>query len=276
MERKKMNWLLSHEEIESELIQIEQSFLNTIVAYNNAISYCQRILEQYRSKVVSNGFPDEASEIQFFKIEKPFLFGQLLRYIHQLNFELEYAKIAYDANERIIPQKILEVNTYLFNHRNIVLYVELGNDSLDQQYFLRKNKEFNSCSSANGISFDPDFSSSHDVLLANIFGYQGFLQFLQQKLRTVSLNPDTTIPQIPWTESKVALTELAFALFYSGSIDKGNASLKSIIRFLEQVTGTDLGDYHHTSVRFRNRSQPTKFMNKLTRSLENWMSDVDD
>ncbi|WP_157373841.1 RteC domain-containing protein [Arenibacter certesii] len=276
MERKKMNWLISHEEIESELIQIEQSFLNTIVAYNKAISYCQLILEQYRSVVVSNGFPDEVSEIQFFKIEKPFLFGQLLRYIHQLNFELEYAKIAYDANERIIPQKILEVNTYLFNHRDIVLYVELGNDSLDQQYFLRKNRGFCISPSSNGFSFDPDFSSSHDVLLANIFGYQGFLQFLQQKLGSASLNPDFTIPQINWTKSKTALIELGFALFYSGVINHGNASLKSIMQFLEEVTGMDLGNYHHTAIRIRNRSNPTKFMDKLRDSLQDWVADLDD
>lgn len=271
-----MDWLQTHDEIESKLIQIEQSFLNTIVSYNKAISYCRQILEQYRVAVVSKGFPDETSEIRFFKNEKPFIFGQLLRFSHQLTFELEYSKIACASNESIIIQKVLEVNAFLSHHRDMVLYIELGNQGLDTQYFLRKNKEFYANPSLHGYSFDPEFSSSHDGLLAHILGYQGFLQFLQQKLNISSSYPNRSLPQIAWTESKVALTELAFALFYSGAIDQGKATLKSIIRALEQVTGVDLGDYHHTSVRFRNRSQPTKFMDKLTRSLKNWMADADD
>ena len=271
-----MNWLISHEEIESELIQIEQSFLNTIVAYNNAISYCQRILEQYRSKVVSKGFPDEASEIQFFKIEKPFLLGQLLRYMHQLTFELKYSKIAYDANESIIPQKILEVNTFLSDHRDIVNYVELGIDGLDSQYFLRRNRENCTHPSSQLFSFDPEFSSSHDGLLANILGYQGFLQFLQRKLCNSTSATIPPLPHINWTASKTAITELGLALHYSGIINNGNDSLKSTMQFLEQVTGMDLGDYHHTSFRIRNRSNPTKLIDKFKTSLENWMTELDD
>ncbi|MCM4168397.1 hypothetical protein KCTC52924_01969 [Arenibacter antarcticus] len=271
-----MDWLRSHIEIKSGLIKIEESFLNKIVSYNKAISYCQNILEQYRSAVVSEGFPDESAEIRFFKNEKPFIMGQLLRFTHQLTFELDFAKIAYASNESIILQKILEVNTFLSHHRDIVLYIELENQELDAQYFLRKNKGFYTYPGPHGFSFDPEFSSSHDGLLAHIVGYQGFLQFLQQKLNISSSYPNKSLPKIAWTESKVALTELAFALFYSGAINQGKATLKSIIRALEQVTGVDLGDYHHTSVRFRNRSQPTKFMDKLTRSLENWMADLDD
>lgn len=69
-----MDWLRPHEEIESELHQIQQSFLNTIISYNKAISYCQHILEEYRAAVISKGFVNEAAEIQFFKKEKPFIF----------------------------------------------------------------------------------------------------------------------------------------------------------------------------------------------------------
>lgn len=271
-----MDWLRPHEEIESELHQIQQSFLNTIISYNKAISYCQHILEEYRVAVISKGFHDEAAEIQFFKKEKPFIFGQLLRFTHQLSFELEFTKIAYGSNESILKRKILEVNHFLSNHRDMVLYIELGYKRLDGQYFLRKNKEFYANPYPHGFSFDSKFSSSHDGLLANILGYQGFLQFLQRKLTTSIPYPKIPLPQINWTGSKTDLTELGFSLFYSGVVDHGNASLKSVMQFLEQISGMDLGDYHHTSIRIRNRSHRTKFINKLKISLLNWMANLED
>ena len=273
---RQMDWLRPREEIESELHQIERSFLNTIVSYNKAISYCRHILEEYRFAVVSIGFLDEASEIEFFKNEKPFLFGLLLQYTHQLSFELDFPNISYGRNEDIVNEKIEEVTAFLSSHKDMVLYLELQSESFDSQFFLRKNKGLFIHPGHHNYSFDSEFCTSHDGLIANILGYQGFLQFLQLKLSTTMPYFQTPIPKINWTGSKIALTELGFALFYSGAVNHGNASLKSIIQLLEKVTGTDLGDYHHTAIRIRNRSNRTKFMDKLKISLQHWMADLDD
>ncbi|MCM4152068.1 hypothetical protein DHD05_10735 [Arenibacter sp. N53] len=271
-----MDWVRSRSEIESELLQIEQSFSNPIASFDKAISFCQKILEDYRKAVIVHGFPDEASEIRFFKKDKPLLFGLLLRYSHQLTFELDFPNIAYGMNNEIIVRKIRDVNAFLAGHKDMVLYLELENSALDSQYFLRKNRNLFVCTGRIGHSFDSEFSASHDVLIAQILGYQGFLQFLQQKLSTSMPLPKIPIPKINWTGSKIALTELGFALFYSGIINHGNASLKSVMLFLEQVTGVGLGDYHHTSVRIRNRTHPTKFLDKLKNSLQYWITDLDD
>ncbi|GBF18049.1 MULTISPECIES: RteC domain-containing protein [Arenibacter] len=271
-----MEWIRSQEQIESELFQIEQSFFNSMVSYDKAISYCQHILEEYRIAVVSNGFPDEEAEIQFFKKDKPFLFGLLLQYNHQLSFELNFPNIPYGGNDDIVNKKIEEVTAFLSSHKDMVLYLELQSKTFDSQFFLRKNRGLFTYPGRHDHSFDSEFCTSHDGLIANIVGYQGFLQFLQQKMSTSMPFPETRHSKINWTGSKIALTELGFALFYSGAVNHGNASLKSIIQLLEQVTGTDLGDYHHTAIRIRNRSQRTKFMDKLKISLQNWMANLDE
>ncbi|MEQ8422413.1 MAG: RteC domain-containing protein [Arenibacter algicola] len=271
-----MEWIRSQEQIESELFQIEQSFFNSMVSYDKAIDYCQNVLEFYRAMVVAQGFPDEATEIQFFKKDKPFLFGLLLKYTHQLSFELDFPNITNGRNEDIINKKIEEVIAFLSSHKDMVLYIELQSKTLDSQFFLRKNKGLFIYPEHHNYSFDSEFCTSQDGLIANILGYKGFLQFLQLKLSTTMPYFQTPIPKINWTGSKIALTELGFALFYSGAINHGNASLKSIIQLLEQVTGIDLGDYHHTAIRIRNRSHRTKFMDKLKISLQHWMADLDD
>lgn len=274
-----MEWVIPQVEIESELARIEQSFDNPLVSYDKAISYCQRHLEAYRNSVVSQGFPDEISEIRFFKKEKPFLFGKLLKYSHQLTFELEFPNLDNGIGEGIIKKKIQEVNSFLADHKDMILYLELGIENLDPQYFLRKNRNPFAYGIHQRFGFDTSFNSSHDGLLADILGYRGFLGYLNNKLGKVSgygPEPIIRVPAINWTGSKVALTELGFALYYSGAIDHGNASLKSVIQFLEQATGTDLGEYHHTSIRIRNRSNPTKFVDRLKDSLQEWMGGLDD
>src|SRR5690606_11380520 len=128
-----------------------------------------------------------------------------------------------------IKKKIQEVNSFLADHKDMVLYLELGNENLDPQYFLRKNRELFAHPMRYRSSFDPDFSSARDGQLAHIFGYQGYQGYLNNKLGILpKLDSDLSIqiPPINWTGSKVALTELGFALFYSGAIDHGNASLK--------------------------------------------------
>ena len=271
-----MDWIRSQEEIESELFQIEQSFFNSMVSYDKAISYCQSVLEFYRAMVVAQGFSDEASEIRFFKREKPLIYGLLLKYTHQLSFELEFPNMFFDRNEKIVNEKIEEATAFLSNHKDLVLYLELQSEVFDSQFFLRKNKGLFIYPGHHNYSFDSEFCTSHDGLVANIIGYQEFLQFLQHKLSASIPYPKMPLPQINWTGSKIALTELGFALFYSGAFNHGNASLKSIIQLLEKVTGTDLGDYHHTAIRIRNRSNRTKFMDKLKISLQHWMADLDD
>ena len=273
-----MDWIRKQRDVEAELLQMEQLFINPLVSYDKIITYCQTILETYRIKVTQEGFPDEASEIEFFKKDKPFLYGLLLQYAHQLTFELDFPGSTYEISTQVINDKIQEVSAFLSHHKDLVLYLELDSQAFDSQYFLRKNRGLYTYPGGHGHSFDPYFCTSHDGLVAQILGHQGFRNYLHNKLAltdTRNSAPFTSHPRIQWTGSKVALTELGFALYHSGAINHGNANLKSVMHFLEQVTELDLGDYHHTSIRLRNRSNPTKFVDQLKDSLLNWMAELD-
>lgn len=270
-----MEWVLPQDKIKKELLYLEQASGNKLINFDRAISYCQKMLEQYRMEVASQGFVDEAEEIRFFKREKPFLFGLLQKYTHQLTFQLDYSTSG-KSQERI-EQKMVEINSILSLHKDLILYLELGHEHMDPQYFLRKNRYNNTIHTGMEFSFDPRFSTSHDSLVAHIFGYQGFYTYLEKQLEAIlpSGHDIATFPKIAWTSSKTALTELGFALYYSGAIGHGNTGLSTIMQFLEQASGLDLGDYHHTSIRLRNRSNPTKFLDRLHDSLKKWMEDLD-
>ena len=82
--------------------------------------------------------------------------------------------------------------------------------------------------------------------------------------------------RLQWTSSKVALTELIYALYHSGTINHGKISLKELVATLEKIMDIELGDYHHTFLRLRARAEPVKFIEKLRNDLFERMQELNE
>ncbi len=66
--------------------------------------------------------------------------------------------------------------------------------------------------------------------------------------------------RLEWTFSKVALTELIYALKAAGVFNHGNADLKTIARHFEKVFGVDLGNYYkNISGNHKQKNRPDYF-----------------
>jgi hypothetical protein len=66
----------------------------------------------------------------------------------------------------------------------------------------------------------------------------------------------------------VALVELIYALYFNGSFNHGQATLKEIAEYFERIYGVDLGDiyrvYQDTLYR---KSGATAFLDRLRKTL---------
>lgn len=271
-----MEWMSTKEKIENHLIELEEILANPIECYNEIIIYCQNKLEIYRSEVIKHGFPDLKSEIEFFKEFKPHLLGLLIQYDLQLSFLLDYQACLIEELETFIKREVEKINHFFSVHREIVTYMQLNRSEMDEFYFLRKSKKSVSCVRSYRFGYDKHFTTSHDTFVAEINAYTRYLIFLKRQLAPSSKDILAPAKKLDWTGSKVALTELGFALHHSKVIGNGNTSLKVVMDSLENFTGVKLGDYHHTSIRFRNRSNPTKFLTELQEGLTNWIENLDD
>ncbi|MFA9372320.1 MAG: RteC domain-containing protein [Labilibaculum antarcticum] len=80
-----------------------------------------------------------------------------------------------------------------------------------------------------------------------------------------------------WTDKKVALVELIYALFCSNSLNDGNAEIKEITNSFENLFSVDLGDVYHAFLEIRGRKiEPTKFLDLLKDSLLNKIKELKD
>ncbi len=78
--------------------------------------------------------------------------------------------------------------------------------------------------------------------------YEELQQYLHHLLKKLKSNSIPRISQthntMQWTDSKVALIELAYALHSSGSLNAGKVGIKQIISFFEQSFEIDLGNFY--------------------------------
>jgi len=273
-----MNFILTKSELEGEIQKIVQAPQKRILIYNMAIGFCQKILEDYRKGIRLEVFEEISTEIRFFKEHKQHPQSYLIFYHNLLRYELELPNREEGLRRKYILRKIEEINEFFLSQIDFVQYVELEQDYMDEFYFTRKfnDKNFHSIRI---YDRDPEFSTSHDLLLSELKAQRLFLLFLQSKLLEMdhpSEKSSEESPGLQWTSSKVALTELIYALYHSGTINNGNISLKELVEKLEKIMEIELGDYHHTFLRLRARAEPLKFIEKLRNDLFERMQGLDE
>src|SRR5690606_12616989 len=101
-------------------------------------------------------------------------------------------------------------------------------------YFTRAFLNENEVTAQKNFLIDPTFNTSHDILLSQ---YEAYKMLLPQLVAEVekSKSPDgkDTGIKLKWTASKVALTELLYALQVNSCINNGRTELITIASFFE-------------------------------------------
>lgn len=82
--------------------------------------------------------------------------------------------------------------------------------------------------------------------------------------------------KLAWSDNKISLIELIYALHCKGSFNNGNADIKEISAYFEAVFNVELGDVYRTYLEIKNRSSRTKFLNTLEQLLNRRMEMQDE
>ena len=78
-----------------------------------------------------------------------------------------------------------------------------------------------------------------------------------------------TASPLRWSDSKVALVELIYALNAAGSINNGKSELKQIVQLFEKMFAIELGNYARVFAEIRTRKSGTSnFINHLKDRIE--------
>lgn len=261
-------------QIENQIKMIESKDLDILEKSNKIIALCRMNLSELRSKVLDQGFLNDNDEVFFFKFTKQIPMVNLLYYLEIQDFEANFPINSKNVQETHIRDKTKELNNFFKKHSDLIRYIRLEQTHFDKQYYTRKH--VGSFFGKNRLSsiLDPTFNTSHDRILAKVTAYQKFSTYLQNRLSQIDKSGQSS--SLKWTSTKVSLTELVYALYYSRTINNGNADIKQIAAVFEKAFNFSLGDFYRTYVEIRARKKDRiKFLDELSFTLSNNMKQDD-
>jgi hypothetical protein len=276
-----MNQLLAMEKhsqilgnLKMNLESIRESTGYTLEQLEFAITQCKGALDQMRDLVFADGFPDQVSEIHFFKNLKPEVFSQLLYYLRL--FEIQSSLSAFDKENQIqhYKKRIKKCIQFFKEHLTEVQYFQCGHTHMDKSYFTRDSLEIPLPKKSEYYLIDEKFHTWHDHIFSEIISNQMLINYLQKeiaRLEKLEIGTRTFLGTKPrWTGDKVYLIELAYGMYYTGMINNGQTEIKTIVETLEQLFDIDLENYSRTFHDIKRRKiDRTKFLDIMKSKLEN-------
>ncbi|MDT0691070.1 RteC domain-containing protein [Salegentibacter sp. F188] len=268
-----MNFLITSEELLKEISKIEESSPSRLNAFNRVIKYCREVLENYRKNIRNFKFNSSSDEIKFFKEEKQIPLSQLIYYTSLRTIELESTS-SVKYKRKYLSRKIKKINKFFQRNRKFQLYIDLEQTSMDKFYFTRKFQNEVSHYDTS-LYWDPEFNTSHDILLAYLRAYKRLLPFLQRQMELLDHPQIEYINKhdLHWTASKVDLIELIYALHFSGAINNGSANIIDIVSLFEVIFNQKLGNCYKKLSEIKGRKgRITKFLDEITWNFEQKMN----
>ena len=263
-----------------KLAGVEGLSENKLEQIEFAIGYCKKAMEQMRELVIQQGFPDQKSEIQFFKKLKPEGYSKLLYYLRL--FEIQSNLPLFDKESQIqyFKKRMKKCIQFISEHQNEVQYFQCGYTHMDKSYFIRDSSEIPLPKRSEYYLIDDKFNTWHDHIFSEIIANQMLMRYLQSEVVRLQTKEIVTQPILKskprWTGDKVYLVELAYGMYYTGMINDGRTEIKTIVETLEQLFDVDLNHHSRTFHDIKRRKiDRTKFLDIMKSKLENKMDDLD-
>jgi len=263
-------------EMDSRLQNINFEENSTINRAQKSIVCIRKALCKIKSFIQNYTFKNEDEEILFFKKIKPEIFSKLIYFVHIFNVESRRPMGSPEIQKNYFRDELEKLNLFFNNHLEFYQYYRMNSTYLDDKYFVRGKEDIHLYQDSLMFYADPDFSTSHDYMVAQILANDKLEVYFNRELEALSIkasNPNLGQTGniynnlIQWTDSKTALVELIYAIHASGSLNSGHCEIRELTAFFEQVFNIRLTDIYRTYLEIKIRSTPTKYIDNLKTAL---------
>ena len=270
----KINQLLSN--LNEQLNFIDLEITDPIKHAEKAIEMIVKSLGNLKVIIIKTNFRTQTEEILFFKEVKPQFFSKLIFHTKVLKIETKRPKGTDRSQKKYLLNELDKLNHYFDNNLEFYQYYRTGAIFLDEKYFLRGKYDIRLSLDTFFFTSDQEFNTSHDFKVSKILANDLLEIYLKEQLTILDRKETMTtktqaLPKVKltWTDSKSALIETIYALYYQGSFNNGNADIKDIANYFEAVFNIDLGDVYRSwySIRGRKTEEAT-YLDGLTRILK--------
>lgn len=266
-------------ELEDSVELITEGESDIIFRAEEVLMETDKAIRNLKKLVLKYSFSDWSEEIRFFKTTKPQFVSVYIFYSKILAVEAARPAGNLEVLREYYQKERKDLWYFFEEHKDFLSYYRRNATYLDKKYFLRFRFDFKLKLSPELYSYDEEFSTSHDHLVAQILAYELFDKYLTNRIGENKSDSHTLADhkKLEWTASKVALTELIFALHQTKCFNGGQADLAEVVRWAEKSLNISLGNYHKTfgEIRLR-KSHPTRFLMLLNNNLNSHIDALDE
>lgn len=267
--------------LENELATLEIHSHCFIEATEKAIGLCNKVILEFRGIVLKNGFLNAAEEIYFFKHIKPRVFSKLILYTEIFNIESNTPNGDKKLQIRYLRDELQKFCRIKKEDKAFYQYYKRGKTFSDHLYFLRGNENHRIHIDHIPNHVDPEFSTGYDNTLAKIMACEQLKKYVGnqiQKLKGKSSVQEGygSISKLHWTNHKVDVVELVYALFFAKVINNGKAGIVEIARGFEKMFNIELKNIYHTFKEIQERDEQISFLKHLIEVLQKRLDDLEE
>jgi len=259
---------------EHEMATLTEREGELIAKSNDCIHFANSYLNKLRVYIQEHEFTTEDQEIYFFKHVKPQVLSAIIYYDALIKMESEANFYAARTLLEYYELQLSRIREFSNENRDFIYYYKTGSTYKDQDYFTRKPCELMPGNDAITLQFDTAFCTPYDYKVAEMLAYERLAATISTNIakRTSIMQNDeslwTTASRFHWTDNKVALVELIYALYSSKCINSGKVDISELASFFETHFNLELGDYYRRFLEIKARkAMPTKFLDHLKSSL---------
>lgn len=243
-------------EYDTELQRIEKSIL-----------IAEKAIKSLRNYLLSNSLQAQEDEIIFFKITKPQITSKLYFFIECRNILLRKLPMDNKSLLKFYKKELKKLITYLKENQGFYQYLHSGDTSLDHKLFTRNQPDINTWFDTSYYSSDPNFSTPADNLVAKIYAQELLIETLKKQIAKLNNQKSTNSKKYQWTENKIDLVELIYAIHAKASINKGDIEISEIASIFSEVFNEDLGNIYRIYAEIKIRKNPTRYIDQLKDKL---------
>lgn len=261
----------------NRLAEIERKEVDLVKRMKNCIRLCHDLLGSWRHDVAQKGFPDQRSEIYFFKQAKPQVAARYRYYQRVLQLDLGAWKGVWNQEQRLMKE-MTYIEQVFDQYRPLWEYCQSGAVHLDDAWFMRGQEHW--LLHAGTGHFDESFSTLCDAQLAELLAAEMYSQYIGRRLsgdedRVVAdyINPGGNA--IIYTGSVTQATVLGYALYEVNSFSHGKASRNGVMEQLGKQWNVDLRNHRQTINRLIGQQEPDRVLKDLLEGFNRFLDSKD-
>lgn len=266
------------EQLKAKLFQIETETNNPLKAAKRAFSAARDVVARMQEYISGYTFKDRQEEIRFYKEVEPSFHALLIYYARLYRIERSKPVGSKGIIKAFFEEELNKIYLFFRENEDFYKYYRSGADFMDDTFFIPDGD-------TSEIVID-EYSCIIDTQTCTVLGYKAACIKAFEKLQVYLngqlaqaeglSNSQPTGSNCKWTGSKVALTELMYALVYSGMINNGQIQVKELAELLETIFQINLGNYYRTRQEMYSRKETASFLELLMKRFRQGMDEADE